>query len=248
MGDGYGSANRQEHLKIAAQDLDGAANKLADKAMASLARRGLAGVCDYSLIRAIASLALRLIESGLEFDAQAERHELRRLTIGRKCRNPFSAARERQLVDEVEAAARRLLGRLLASRSYQRLCLHYSTGDKESECRAVRGRAARQIAVEYAKRRADFGLAKRRVRAHSHSGGCPPLMGFLGAAELADALGVHASRRVAFVKQLERDRPALGNDCQEVEEPQPHCPRFLYRAGSPKLRDLAQRYKKPKPR
>jgi hypothetical protein len=72
--------------------------------------------------------------------------------------------------------------------------------------------------------------------------------GFQGGAALADALGIHATRRDAFFRQLERQRLSLGDDCwHEVREPRPNSPRFLYRADSPKLRDLATGYKTPKP-
>jgi len=72
--------------------------------------------------------------------------------------------------------------------------------------------------------------------------------GFLGGAALADALGIHATRRDAFFRQLERQRLSLGDDCwHEVREPRPNSPRFLYRADSAMLRDLATGYKTPKP-
>ncbi len=72
--------------------------------------------------------------------------------------------------------------------------------------------------------------------------------GFLGGAALAKALGVHATRREAFFRQLERQRMSLGDDCwHEVRDPRPNCPRFLYRVDSTKLRDLAAAYKNPKP-
>ena len=71
---------------------------------------------------------------------------------------------------------------------------------------------------------------------------------FMGGAALADALGVHATRRDAFFRQLERQRKSLGDDCwHEVREPRPNSPQFLYLADSPKLRDLAAAYTLPKP-
>ncbi|MBX3435420.1 MAG: hypothetical protein KF847_19060 [Pirellulales bacterium] len=71
--------------------------------------------------------------------------------------------------------------------------------------------------------------------------------GFLGGAALADALGIHATRRDAFFRQLERQRMSLGDNCwHEVREPRPNSPRFLYRADSPKLRSLAAAYATPK--
>jgi hypothetical protein len=72
--------------------------------------------------------------------------------------------------------------------------------------------------------------------------------GFLGGAALADALGVHGTRRDAFFRQLERQRTSLGDDCwHEVHEPRPNSPRFLYRVDSPEMRQLAKAYKDPKP-
>lgn len=73
--------------------------------------------------------------------------------------------------------------------------------------------------------------------------------GFLDGAALARALGVHVSRRDAFVRQLGRMRRSLDDDCwHEVRESRPNGPRFLYRANSPKLLALAAHYKKPKQR
>lgn len=72
--------------------------------------------------------------------------------------------------------------------------------------------------------------------------------GFLGGEVLSNALGVHVTRRAAFFRQLERRRRSLGDCCwHEVLNPRPNSPRFLYRADSPKLRDLAAGYNKPKP-
>jgi hypothetical protein len=72
--------------------------------------------------------------------------------------------------------------------------------------------------------------------------------GFLGGVALADALGVHASRRDAFFKQLERNRKELGDEpWREVANPRPNSPRFLYRADAPRVRELAAAYKDPKP-
>lgn len=73
-------------------------------------------------------------------------------------------------------------------------------------------------------------------------------MGFLGGAALAKALGIHATRRGAFEKRLERKRMSLGDDCwQEVQDRRPNDPKFLYLMDSPKLRELATGYKTPKP-
>jgi hypothetical protein len=71
--------------------------------------------------------------------------------------------------------------------------------------------------------------------------------GFLGGTALADALGIHRTRREAFFRQLERQRKCIGDDCwHEVRDPRPNSPRYLYRADSPKLRTLAESYSKPK--
>jgi hypothetical protein len=72
--------------------------------------------------------------------------------------------------------------------------------------------------------------------------------GFLGGSELADALGVHPSRRDAFFKRLERKRLELGDDCwDQVRDRRPNAPEYLYRADSPNVRELAAAYKNPKP-
>lgn len=71
--------------------------------------------------------------------------------------------------------------------------------------------------------------------------------GFFGGEELANALGVHATRQEAFLRQLDRQRTKLGDDCwREVSDPQPNKPKYLYRADSPKLQELAEEYRKPK--
>lgn len=75
-----------------------------------------------------------------------------------------------------------------------------------------------------------------------------PPYGFLSGEDLADALGVHPSRREAFFQQLLRKRTSLGDDCwHEVLNPRPNSPRFFYRADSSKLGRLAASYKTPKP-
>ncbi|HEY2760764.1 MAG TPA: hypothetical protein VGI75_08475 [Pirellulales bacterium] len=77
---------------------------------------------------------------------------------------------------------------------------------------------------------------------------CNSLVGFLGGTDLAEALGIHAAKRDAFFQQLKRQRKGLGDDCwHEVLDARPNSPRFLYRADAPKLRDLAEGYKTPKP-
>lgn len=72
-------------------------------------------------------------------------------------------------------------------------------------------------------------------------------IGYLGGTDLADALGVHASRRDAFFRQLERKRTSLGDDSwQEVYDPRPNSPRFQYRVDSAQLVQLAAAYQNPK--
>jgi hypothetical protein len=82
-----------------------------------------------------------------------------------------------------------------------------------------------------------------------NAGGVPESRsGFLGGADLADAMRIHLTRRDAFFRQLERQRKHLGDDCwHEVHNPRPNSPRFLYRVDSPKLQELATAYKAPKP-
>lgn len=72
--------------------------------------------------------------------------------------------------------------------------------------------------------------------------------GFLGGTPLADAMGIHATRRDAFFRQLERQRMRLGDDFwHEVREPRPNSPRYIYRMDSPTLGELAKAYKDQKP-
>jgi hypothetical protein len=83
------------------------------------------------------------------------------------------------------------------------------------------------------------------AEAASNAGPDPPT-GFLGGAELADALGVHTPQRDAFFQRLMRLRTSLGDDCwQEVRDPRPNSPRYLYRVDSPALCKLAAVYKTP---
>ncbi len=57
--------------------------------------------------------------------------------------------------------------------------------------------------------------------------GQPAKTGFLGGTALADAIGIHATRRDAFFRQLERQRMSLGDDCwHEVRNPRPNSPSF----------------------
>lgn len=72
-------------------------------------------------------------------------------------------------------------------------------------------------------------------------------IGFLGGTALREALGVHPSRHIAFFNQLTRKRKTLGDDgWHEVTDRRPNSPRYLYRADSPRIIDLAEAYKKPK--
>lgn len=71
--------------------------------------------------------------------------------------------------------------------------------------------------------------------------------GFIGATELAVALGVHETRRSAFIRRLERDRRRLGEgNWHEVQEPRRNSPRFLYRMDALEVRSLAEAYVRPK--
>jgi hypothetical protein len=70
--------------------------------------------------------------------------------------------------------------------------------------------------------------------------------GFLARAELAHALGVHPSRRDAFLLALSRRRKRLDSDCwEEVTNPRRNHPRFRFRVDSPDIRKLAARYTEP---
>jgi hypothetical protein len=75
-----------------------------------------------------------------------------------------------------------------------------------------------------------------------------PDSGFISAQRLADVLGVHPTRRAAFLKTLERNRLKLGDSAwQEVTDPRPHAPRYLYSADAPAIRALAGFYRVAKP-
>lgn len=71
---------------------------------------------------------------------------------------------------------------------------------------------------------------------------------FLGGPKLAAALGVHISRRDAFVKQLERERGRLMGEgsCVEMAERRPNTSQYLYRIDSPLILSIAARYREPK--
>lgn len=105
----------------------------------------------------------------------------------------------------------------------------------------------REPLQEHADRLAEFC---KLVEAHANKGTDAPApespAGFLGGAELANALGVHPSRQTAFFQQLSRGRLALGDDYwHEVKARRGNSPKFIYRVDSPKLRDLAADYMKP---
>lgn len=72
-------------------------------------------------------------------------------------------------------------------------------------------------------------------------------VGNLGGEELANALGVHPDRRGAFFRQLQRLRTAkqLERLYDEVANPRPNDPKYKYRADSPELRQLAEKYREP---
>jgi hypothetical protein len=72
------------------------------------------------------------------------------------------------------------------------------------------------------------------------------LVGYLGGAALADALGVHSTQRGAFDRALGRQRWNLWDCCREVSNPEVNSPKYLYRADSPKLLDIAAKYRTAK--
>ncbi|MBX7075443.1 MAG: hypothetical protein K1X71_20060 [Pirellulales bacterium] len=72
------------------------------------------------------------------------------------------------------------------------------------------------------------------------------LVGYLGGAALADALGVHLTQRCAFDRALGRQRRNLWDCCREVSNPEVNSPKYLYRADSPKLLDIAAKYRTAK--
>jgi len=71
--------------------------------------------------------------------------------------------------------------------------------------------------------------------------------GFLGGKELADALGIPPEHVDTFLRQVSRLREQPGElpdtDWMEVTDRPRNQPRFLYRVDSPKIQDLARRYR-----
>jgi hypothetical protein len=67
--------------------------------------------------------------------------------------------------------------------------------------------------------------------------------GFMGVAELAKVFGVPPENMDGFNKRMERERRSLGDGAfEEVQNPRPNAPRFLYNAGHPRVREIAAEY------
>ncbi|QDU73499.1 hypothetical protein Pan97_04720 [Bremerella volcania] len=79
----------------------------------------------------------------------------------------------------------------------------------------------------------------------TNSKSAPTSTSWMGVRELADAYKVPADKFDAFSKALQRKRLSLGDEAwQEVHNPQPNQPRFLYRADATAIQELASRYVK----
>jgi hypothetical protein len=71
----------------------------------------------------------------------------------------------------------------------------------------------------------------------------PGPSGLMGVADLAKAFAIPADKVSAFKKRLERDRRSLGDGAfEEVQNPRPNAPRFLYNAGHHRVRQIAAEY------
>lgn len=67
--------------------------------------------------------------------------------------------------------------------------------------------------------------------------------GLMGVADLVKAFAIPADNVPAFKKRLERDRRSLGDGAfEEVQNPRPNAPRFLYNAGHHRVRQIAAEY------
>ena len=105
---------------------------------------------------------------------------------------------------------------------------------------------AGQLAPALSEMMADYFKAQTRTAVGVGPNGGP--VGFLGGAELCEALGIHPTRRDPFLKQLERLRLTIviAGDCREVREPPPNTPTYLYRLNAPTVVDVAKAYREPK--
>jgi hypothetical protein len=90
--------------------------------------------------------------------------------------------------------------------------------------------------------------ARPEIAKAEHQSSQPKRLGFLGGAALADALGVDPLQREQFLQQLGRKRRdhKIEGDWREVQNSTANDPKFLYRAESPTVRELAARYARPK--
>lgn len=73
-----------------------------------------------------------------------------------------------------------------------------------------------------------------------------PAAGYLGGRELADAFGIPKANCQAFLKRLERFRRTSGDCWQEISNPKPNSPRYLFQTSSPLVRKIAEEYRNSK--
>lgn len=94
-----------------------------------------------------------------------------------------------------------------------------------------------------AKLTAEYRACLQRMEVAIVQADIPALKGFHSAKALANAWGILAERHQAFITQLGRKRSKLGDDCwQEVSNPRPNAPKFLYRADSREVQEIAAEY------
>jgi hypothetical protein len=67
--------------------------------------------------------------------------------------------------------------------------------------------------------------------------------GLMGVAGLAKHFGIPQKNMHRFKKRLERERRGLGDGAfEEVQNPRPNTPRFLYNSNDPRIREIAAEY------
>jgi hypothetical protein len=67
--------------------------------------------------------------------------------------------------------------------------------------------------------------------------------GLMGVTSLAKHFGIPQKNMHRFKKRLERERRGLGDGAfEEVQNPRPNTPRFLYNSNDPRIREIAAEY------
>ena len=136
-------------------------------------------------------------------------------------------------------------GRTIVPRPYTEERLHQiiAAFERGGQTLALSAPAVASLRQGFQEGRIDFELCRTSLASTTVEGDPPSPTGFLGGAALADALGVQATRRDAFFRQLGRKRISLGDDSwQEVRDRHGNGPIFLYRVDSPNIIELAKHY------